>query len=274
MDNVEFKSLELNLLRYFRDVCSANGLSYFLGYGTLLGAVRHKGFIPWDDDIDVWMPREDYEKFIDVECKKNHSRYKLFSPAYDKDYYYAFAKIVDTKTVLEEVGFQPIPDYGIYIDIFPLDNVPKKHKIFLWSISVIQILRTASVNLHPKLNLTHRSRALIFKILGVLGRFFFFHKSVCLSNKLVQLYNFRQTPFVGILVEGGYEKYIFDRKLLKSVIDIEFENELYPVPENYNAILTRIYGDDYMILPPLEKQKSVHSFKVRYKDDSDKDLCY
>ena len=89
----------------------------------------------------------------------------------------------------------------------------------------------------------------------------------------MQLYNFEQTPFVGILVEGGYEKYIFDRKLLESVIDIGFENELYPVPENYNAILARIYGD-YMILPPLEKQKSVHSFKVRYKDDSDKGLHY
>ncbi|WP_455664376.1 LicD family protein [Phocaeicola sp.] len=261
----DLKKIELDILKYVRDVCDKYQLTYYLGFGTLLGAVRHKGFIPWDDDIDIWMPRKDYDKFIEIERENRKSSYKLFSPVYNDGYYYPFVKVVDIRTSLEELGFQAIPDYGVCVDIFPLDSVPKKHKILLYIIGLLQLLRTASVNLHPQLNLTHKNRAVIFRLLGLLGRCFFFHKSAYLSDRIARLYSSKNTPFIGDLVEGSKEEYIFDKRLFEPSLKMKFENELFIVPRCYDVILTQIYGD-YMTLPQKEKRVGMHLFKAYYKD--------
>ena len=93
----EIKNLELSILEYIDDLCQKNGIRYFLSYGTLLGAVRHRGFIPWDDDIDICMLRPDYEKFLKVATQSN-THYKLLHLSTDKHYYYEFAKVVDSRT--------------------------------------------------------------------------------------------------------------------------------------------------------------------------------
>ena len=91
----EIKQIELDILKYIKRQCEKYNLRYYLAYGTLLGAVRHKGFIPWDDDIDIHMPREDYGKFIELEHNNPDSKYRILSPKYNKDYYYSFAKMID-----------------------------------------------------------------------------------------------------------------------------------------------------------------------------------
>ena len=125
MDNNEFKTeisveelkkLELDILKYLKNVCSENGLTYYLAFGTLLGAVRHKGFIPWDDDIDVWMPREDYEKLKIIMRNKVNSRYLFVTPKEYKNYGVAFGKIIDKKTLLVEESYSSEYDLGVYIN--------------------------------------------------------------------------------------------------------------------------------------------------------------
>ena len=127
----ELKKIELEILIYIDKVCKENGLRYSLCDGTLLGAVRHNGFIPWDDDIDIMMPRPDYDKFLDV-LRHNENRFKILSSE-QEDYYYTFSKVVDSETMLDEYMYQPIADMGVYVDVFPLEGMPsnsaarKKH---------------------------------------------------------------------------------------------------------------------------------------------------
>ena len=114
----EIKKIELDILRAFRSFCEKNSLRYFLAYGTLLGAVRHGGFIPWDDDIDVAMPRTDYERFLKEFRDERYEVYDLSK----KGYFYPFAKLCDTTTVLiEEMSVKN--SIGVYIDIFPMDGI-------------------------------------------------------------------------------------------------------------------------------------------------------
>ena len=116
----EKKKILVSILSEVHNFCDENNLKYFLPGGTLIGAVRHKGFIPWDDDIDIYMPRNDYEKFL-CEFNKESERYQVISLKTD-GYYLPFGKVIDTKTVLIE---NVDSDYkmGIYLDIFPLDNL-------------------------------------------------------------------------------------------------------------------------------------------------------
>ena len=118
----ELKKVELDILIWFADICEQEKLNYTLSYGTLLGAVRHKGFIPWDDDIDVAMPRPDYEKFIEY-CNTHETHYKLIDIHNDKGYNYLFAKVYDPNTtIVEKYANRFKANYGVYIDIFPVDG--------------------------------------------------------------------------------------------------------------------------------------------------------
>ena len=115
----ELKDIEFNLLKEFRAFCNENGIRFFLAYGTLLGAIRYKGFIPWDDDIDVLVPREDYNKLIRI--FRDSDKYRLYSFERNQKYGYPFAKLCDMSTRKIEFYFEPLVDYGVDIDIFPLD---------------------------------------------------------------------------------------------------------------------------------------------------------
>lgn len=120
----EVKKLSVEILRKVSQFCEQHGICYSLAYGTLLGAVRHKGFIPWDDDIDIMMPRGEYEKFL--ECFNDEDgRYKVWSSSIDKNYPYPFAKIEDRKTVVNELGYDKL---GVAIDLFPIDMIPADGK--------------------------------------------------------------------------------------------------------------------------------------------------
>ena len=123
-DLYKLKSEEIKILDYFVDICDKNNLHYYLMYGTLLGAVRHKGFIPWDDDIDVCMPPEDYQQFLRI--FKNDDRFFLQTVQTDKYYHTLFAKIRENHTCMieKENTYMPIHK-GINIDIFPLIPYPE-----------------------------------------------------------------------------------------------------------------------------------------------------
>ena len=138
----EVKQIELDILKNFASFCNEHNLNYVLAYGTLLGCIRHNGFIPWDDDIDVFMLRDDYEKLLSMKNLFEDKFSKLkFKNLGDKDYPFGFLKITDDTTRVEEKEIESKYQYGIWIDIFPLDKVSadkKKHlrnikKIDFWN---------------------------------------------------------------------------------------------------------------------------------------------
>lgn len=129
----EMQKYVANILKQFDAFCNENGLTYFVGYGTLLGAIRHDGFIPWDDDIDIMMPRGDYEKLLTYAALDNVGRYEIISRMNRKNWPYPLAKCVDSNTELEETNFNS-GRLGVYIDLFPLDGLPSgniKRKIHM-----------------------------------------------------------------------------------------------------------------------------------------------
>ena len=128
-DNVKrMQKTTFQILKYFASFCEEHKLRYFLACGTLLGAVRHKGFIPWDDDVDVYMPRKDYMSFLHLVGSSFDSRYILISPYNSERYIHNYAKIYDSQTVLIEYPDTIRFEIGVYIDIFPVDGLPDSSK--------------------------------------------------------------------------------------------------------------------------------------------------
>ena len=123
----EVRSIQLEILEYIDYVCKENKIEYWLDGGTLIGAVRHGGYIPWDDDIDIIIRRKDYDRALQL-FDEYSNRFKVLSHKKTDGYYYAFGKVIDTNTRLVEKGIKPINEMGVYVDIFPLDYIPSNNE--------------------------------------------------------------------------------------------------------------------------------------------------
>lgn len=259
----EMKKIELNILTYFTEVCEENNLRYYLGGGTLLGAVRHKGFIPWDDDIDVMMPRPDFQKLLSLSI--NNENYNIIKPG-TAGYYYNFAKLVDTRTILEEKGIKLIDGLGVYIDIFPLDGMPEtpdaRKKRFKELNSIRKRINNTCL-LRPKF---HRNP---FAYLNAC-RIYNSNKNIDLSS-LQKKYldsalknSFDDSEFV-FAAGGAYgARDIFPGKWFEKEIELQFENLSVKAFNGYDFYLTQLYGD-YMTLPPEDKRVTPHHSIVYFK---------
>ena len=252
----------LKALIFFDSVCRKNNLTYSLAYGTLLGAKRHKGFIPWDDDIDVFMPREDVNKFIEIMKKSPDNIYKI-KDIYDYKSFYAASilKLYDSSTTLLEFDNKYNCKYGIYIDIFPVDGVDSDKKVALNKFN----------KYHKLLKKYHFFRASFHKKRD-LRKFFLPIISIFAKHSLKKIIKLlHSTPFNSsdkIIVypfEFDFETAMFPRKYFDNLIEIEFENHSFLAFADAHDYLTQHYGD-YMTPPPKELQKPHHKFKV-YIDD-------
>ncbi len=265
--NIEIKSvqnIQLEILLEFDRICRANNIKYCLFAGTLLGAIRHNGFIPWDDDIDVCMLREEYEKFLIV-CKSNLSdKYFLQDYNSDKNYPYQFAKLRKNNTLYVEKGLNDIGIHqGIFIDIFPFDNIKpdklsgKIQRNLLNILRNINSCRSIARNYSAKSNLNKCLRMCIYYVLKL------FPKNIMdrLSTKLACVFNDEQTELVGELslstTKDLYRRFSIKKSTFYDTIEWEFEGYKFPIPREYDYVLTKNYGD-YMMPPPPEKQKPHH----------------
>lgn len=246
----EQKEIQLNLLQKVADFCEKENLRYFLFGGTLIGAIRHKGFIPWDDDIDIAMPRPDYDKFI-MHFNNPQHYYQVIDMSNDKKYGFPFAKVHDTRTFVDELQYAK-DHFGIYIDIFPLDGVKEEKQ-------VIKILRLRKI-LHTK-KANYHKRTLSKKILNTFGKIvllpFSVHQILTFIDKEARKYPFGSLPKAGNIVNPYDAREIVNFTCFSDYSLKEFEGKQYRVPIGYDEYLRSIYGD-YMQLPPEEKRHSPH----------------
>ena len=265
----EIQTLELEILTYVADYCDAHGLRCFLAFGTLLGAVRHKGFIPWDDDVDLIMPREDYHALIREFNREGYPRFRLISPE-DPLSRHSFVKVIDTGTVKRETNFDYAPgDLGVDIDIFPLDGQPEDMETFrAWSSRLRKYYCFADFPVR-KTHDCRRKNLLLGLINGLGGRRHLlgvaikrrFQKK---AEKLHNRYPLEGTRAVGVTAYFYHSlRDRYDPEWFREAVLLEFEGHLFKAPVDYARVLEQDYGD-YMTLPP-EDQRQGHLLDEVYR---------
>ena len=239
----------LEIIKYIDKLCKKHKIDYYLIYGSALGAVRHKGFIPWDDDLDVGMTYENYLKFIDV-CKKelNTKTYFLQTPENEKNYYLSFAKMRDiTTTLIEEANKDIDITYGVYVDIFPIVGVPK-NKIKRKFLEINRAF-ALSVNLNV---INNKLLYSIFKIiLKIVGK----ERLLKICKKNCVKYSCNDYEDWCCIFDGdGMKCNMTTKTIMGKPTIVEFEDTKLPIPEEYDSYLTHLYND-YMKIPSKKQIK-------------------
>lgn len=250
-------SLELKIALEIKRICEKNDIKYFLTAGTLLGAVRHGGFIPWDDDMDIGMLREDYNKFINA-CKKDLGKeYFLQNWDTDSEFPFSFGKIRLKGTHFVE-GFSENSKAcnGIFVDIFPFDNVPddiKERKLQAKKYFICKRLLWIKKGMGINMKNENFKQKLKYYIFLIFSKFFKYETIKNYFSKTQQKYNKIITEKVVTDGSYSYEKESLKREWIENLELISFEKEMFYSYKNKEEYLKYFYGD-YMRLPPLEKR--------------------
>lgn len=247
----------IEILDCLVEICERYGLKYYLTGGTLLGAIRHQGFIPWDDDLDVVMPREDYEKLQDVVASLPKSRFYLQCSETDPGYWAIFGKYKKAGTEINEHSIQHLNvDKAIFIDIFPLDDTSgKKPKTVYGKRKVVKFL---SKCIETKVGIGSTYNRFDKRVIRGLLKPFTIKMLTNIRYKMMTAENNqRHSCFINYGTNYCTEKAIFPKEYYGEGLLVPFENRQYRIPIKWDQILTKVYGD-YMSLPPEEKRKMTH----------------
>lgn len=261
---LEIQNIELKILLEFDKICRKQNFKYSLGGGTLLGAIRHKGFIPWDDDIDVMMPRPDYDAFLDF-CKKNNTDFKVITYELEPAYYGLFAKLSDRNSKIIDDVLKTDFTIGVNIDIFPLDGLGNSYKeaikIFQKTEISREILNAALWKKYKK-SKTHgyiyEPIRFIMYILSRISNPQILLKKVDDTNKQIA---FNSSKYAGCICGSYRLKEIMKQNIFTHYIDVQFENHYLKAIKNYDEYLQKHYGN-YMQLPPKNQQITHHTYKA------------
>ena len=265
MDIVQqVKLAQLDLLRELDRICKKNGLPYFMVGGTLIGAVRHNGFIPWDDDIDVGLLWEDYNKLREICSRELDPAYRLDDWYTDPNSPHPFFKLKIKNThYREEISRDSKMDDGIFIDIFPFDNAPEGKAAQKRQALELNLLRKIIlVRCDFDLSNGSKTKKLIYKLLGLLSRVRSL-KGWKRSYETVRTRHNRGKTghVVNMCGAYSYEKEKKPRTMMEKVTEHPFENYQFSIPEDYDTYLRGCYGD-YMQLPPEEKRVGIHKVQL------------
>ena len=255
----ELKQIQLDILRKVNDFCNTNKIEYTLFFGTLLGAVRHQGYIPWDDDIDIAMTRENYEKFI-KSFNEDSDFYHVYDYRQDSDYCLPYAKIADTRTLLIECT--TTKNIGINIDLFPLDFAGNTRDNAIKNISSLNFCK---ILFRIKLLKPGQKNSFFKKVMICLAKipFFFINMRKITSYEYRKINHLIKNPseYMALIVDpeiGAAKKSIFKRELYEKHLQLQFEGDMFEAIADYGEWLQSVYGD-YMKLPPVEKRQSPHT---------------
>ncbi len=259
----KLKNTEIDLLKEFISVCNQLNLKYYIIAGTLIGAIRHGGFIPWDDDIDVAMPREDYEKFIAQGQELLPPHLFIQTNETDPEYAFNYAKIRNSNTTfIEESNRNLHINSGVFLDIFVLDHFPKgtirrkyimfKDKVYLTAIGRIFYRKSISRGLKLRQKITKLLFASPYDALNKREKF---------------IRSFKESGLLHNFCSNYQEKEIVPAQWYGEGVLVDFEGIKVNAPTQYDLLLKHIYGD-YMKLPPEEKRVSHHTTDVIDLDNS------
>lgn len=250
---------QTEMLKELHRVCTENNIRYHLYCGTFLGAVRHKGFIPWDDDLDVGMLREDYEKFRRIAPEKLGKGYVFQDWHTDPEYPHSFGKLRLQGTVYREVKTRALAEDGFYVDVFPLDNAwadSEKQKALFRKLMHLYRIKLMKGGNRPWME---DDRIVWKKRLGYLA-----YQAAALfttQEKLIAEFEalVAGVPDQGVIYDQGSlaTEVLFEKKLFEETADYAFEDGIFPGPKDYDRVLTILYGD-YMQLPPEEERENRH----------------
>ena len=257
----EIKEVELGVMDYIHNLCQKENINYSLAYGTLLGAVRHKGYIPWDDDVDISLKREEYDKLYQAVLNDNDPIYKVTSWENDKRYPYPFYRVYDSRTVYENNYIENDIDLGICVDVFPFDYYADVNKEMVKldtyrRLSVYTLYGIHSKNAGLK-NIVRYLLVLVFRLTRVKT-----------WNKKMNILSMQanDSDSIDYLMENKRTSTKFEKTLLDKVIDSPFEDRIYKIPEASHQILSAIYGNDFMEIPPVEKRVKHDDFVAYIKE--------
>ena len=264
LTNEEVRKILLDVIIEIDSICRENDIRYSLAGGTLLGAVRHKGFIPWDDDIDIFMPRPDYERFIDY-CEVNQVGFYLLSNR-SKDFGYCFAKACSNSTVIvEELVTYTDYSIGVYVDIFPIDGLGIEYKAALKRIKTVRFKHELLVASNWTRFFKSKTRSWIYEPIRLafycLSRIVNKNKLAISLDKKFKRIDFDLSGYAGAIMGSYGIKEIMPTEIYSKYMDIEFEGVKFKAIEDYDKYLSNLYGD-YMKLPPIDKRISHHTFKA------------
>lgn len=260
----QYKEKLIQLLKKFNTFCSENNLTYYAGYGTVIGAVRHKGLIPWDDDIDVYMPRKDYERFKNLQTKANKFDCRI-EKYENKGFNAMFSKFVDSTTTLWELDIHPYV-IGVYIDVFPLDEcnndavqileLQKKLKRHFWGYLRIHY-GTSFSNICNSLKRRDWHSAFGY-LCSILTTGFNEEKNYHIFAKTEKSLAENKDGEMLVSLLGPYgAKELYKKEWFAEQLWVEYEEIIIPIPSGYDDYLKQLYGD-YMQFPPIEKRVSHH----------------
>ena len=261
LNEEEIKELELGVMDYIHNLCERENINYSLAYGTLLGAVRHKGYIPWDDDVDISLKRDEYDKLYQAVLRDNDPIYKVASWENDARYPYSFYRVYDARTVYENNYIENDIDLGICVDVFPFDYYADVNKEMVKldtyrRLSVYTLYGIHSKNAGLK-NIIRYLLVLVFRLTRVKT-----------WNKKMNLLSMQanDSDSIDYLMENKRTSTKFEKTLLDKVMDSPFEDRTYKIPEASHQILSAIYGDDFMEIPPIEKRVKHDDFVAYIKE--------
>ena len=268
----EVQNAELEILVRFDEFCKKHGLHYVLYYGTLLGAVRHHGFIPWDDDIDVAMPRPDYERMLELYYDEHADLGEnlfMLSGEHDDDFAFAYAKIARSDSeILPESKLYEHEGDGIWIDIFPIDGFPPKEeqgeylkKLGEYRRDIGRAITIPGTVRGKEGKLKALARIPVVAAAHAVG----YRKYRDELIELAKTYPFDTSEYVGLATwNDNSEALVMKHDAFVKYTTLPFEGYDFPVFEDYDDFCTRRYGKNYMELPPEEVRQS-HYIKARLK---------
>lgn len=263
----ETQQIALDILKKVANTCNKLGLRYYLVFGTLIGAIRHKGFIPWDDDLDIMMPRPDHDQFVKffLSNKKEFPYYKIFTPDINPDYPYMITRVSDDRYRIIMDNEKPY-GMGVFVDIYPYDgmgNTWKEAVKYQRKGDRLSSYCFQASRLHLEKGITKSAfrkivKPSVFLTCKAIGKDYFQNR----LKKIAREKPFDTTRYVGNVVWGsGGEVCIYDRKLFEEYIMVDFENSRFRAPAGYDEFLHHIYGN-YMKLPPEKSRHPHHGYYV------------
>lgn len=252
----EIQDIQFDMMMYVKRIAQKNNIKVMLSGGTLLGAARHQGFIPWDDDVDLMLMRKDYEKLIKCIERDKQSRYRVMTIKNTPTYPFSFAKIVDTKTRVNMNKEMAIENMGVAADIFPIDALPKdagvrKKMMTVYGKLVYTVFDIRDTN-YRKLErgFTYRMKT--------------FGARMCsrIIGGLARMYSVEKATHVAVVMGQYKEKEIMKKEDMMYQTEVTFRGETFLAPRGYQKYLTSLYGKNYMSLPPKAWQRPKHAINA------------